>query len=478
MTNVSKTYFAFLLVFLAGSIAYNVYYYYPLNPESDTWGYLSVASGIIQEGHFSNLIDPIDVYYHPFPVMPIATSMLSSVTGLDLVVAVFVFPGVLVLLQPLLVFLLSRRIFGNSEAAILSALVLVTEATVVTGINNVQGTYPAISLSLLVLIMLFRDPPSRVNAILAFVFFFVLAAAHGAVALVLFVLIAYLVLTVRKVYRGMLMLLGVIFCGYLTTTALISPFISRALILFNPLFTFTSGPSYLPPLYALGSSGMLFVWWGLPASLGLFSLLVLRRDRVNVWSLAGLSLLGLSYIGNVLSPDLSLDRYGGIPAWVILAVSGGKVLTILARTRRRLLILTLITVFVCFSAVIDPLLSPQYGFATSLRLPPTNQDRIALDLVNRYVPNTAVVVSDYYSLGYLTFIRYQSGDLSDAGIYHHRVETITTMTPKTNVVLLVRWGYTGMVPTSPSCTGLVATLTNQKVNIIYNNSCDILETHP
>jgi hypothetical protein len=479
MINVSKTYTAFLLVFLAGSIAYNVYYYYPLNLGIDKWGYLSVASGIIQEGHFSNVMQPrfFSQYFHPFPVMSIASSMLSSATGLDLVVALFVFPGVLVLLQPFLVFLLSRRVFCNSEAAALSAFVLVTESRVLSGINVPDAMYTAVSLSLLVLITLFLRPARRANTIVAFVLFLILVATHGAVALVSLILIAYLILTMRKSYSRMIPTFAVILCGYLTIAALLNEMVSRASLILKFLLTFTFQSSYLPELYSPGSNGMLFIWWGLPASLCLFSLLVRRRDQASVWAVAGVSLLVFSFIGNVLDPMVALDRYGGIPAWVILAVSGGKVLSTLARTRRRLLILTLVMVLVCFSAVINPVLSPQYGFAASLRLPTTNQDRVALDLVNRYVPNTTIVVSDMYSMAYLTFIRYRSGVLSYAGIYQYRVEGITAMTPKPNEVLLVRWGYTALAPAGVSCTGLVSTLANQNVNIIYNNSCDILETH-
>ena len=67
MKNVSRNYFLLLSIFLAASVAYNVFYYYPLDLGIDSWGYLSVSSAIVQTGAYTNTVQPTSRITGLFP---------------------------------------------------------------------------------------------------------------------------------------------------------------------------------------------------------------------------------------------------------------------------------------------------------------------------------------------------------------------------------------------------------------------------
>jgi len=488
--NVSKVYVAFLAVFLAASIGYNVFYYYPLIIGPDPMGYLSVASAIIQTGHFSDVIQPTDKYYFPFPVMSIAPSILCAVSGLDLQLSLLFFPGSLILLQPLLVFLVSRLVFDDAEAAALSAFIVVTESTVTQWVNAPIAQSTAISLLLLLLIVFFRRVRSRGYTVVAFVVFVILVALHGAVGLVSIVLITYLIIRKRSSYRGMIRPLVSIFLGYLIITGAIDAMVYRARWNLENLLEFIFTPTLRTgsELYGAGSNGVIFIWWGLPVSLALFCILAKRTRQESPWAYAGLGLLALSFAVNVIAPNLAIDRYGGLTAWLILAVPGGKALSALTRNSRQLLVLMPIMLLVCLSGVVNPSLSPQYGYqGYQGLLPTTKADRTALDWVDSH--NITSVIGDSWSMRYLTFTRYQSGVLSNHGIkilssdnIQRLFQAIIYSTRGPNDALFVRWSDTFLTRDGGQpCLGLTSVLANQQrdqiVNIIYNNSCDVLEAN-
>ena len=155
-----KTYIMLLTTFLTASIAYNVFFYFPIlsSPQGiDAWGYIAVAAAITRTGHFSNIAQPTDVYYTPFPVMSIAPAILSSMTGLSLQSSVLIFPGSLILLQPLLVFLVARVVYENPEAAAISGLIVVAESLLIQIMASPLAESVAISLFLLVLVTVLQN---------------------------------------------------------------------------------------------------------------------------------------------------------------------------------------------------------------------------------------------------------------------------------------------------------------------------------
>ena len=183
--NVSKTYIELMSFVIAASIVYNVYYYYPLvggNP--DALSSLAVASGILHSGHFSSFTQPIDVYYLPMPAMAIAPSILSLVSGLDLELAMLIFPGSLILLQPLLIFLLTRMLVDDSEAAVLSSLVVVIEATVTRFMNQPFAQAVATSMLLVVLVALVGLGRFKSYIAIAIIAFAALVLLHGGEAVI------------------------------------------------------------------------------------------------------------------------------------------------------------------------------------------------------------------------------------------------------------------------------------------------------
>ena len=484
--NVSKPYVALLTVFAVGAIGYGAFRYYPAVIGIDPYGYLSVASAITQTGHYSDVIltsSPIASYYSPFPVMSIASSILSSVSGIDLQLSLLVFPGGLILLQPLLVFLVSRSVMNDAEAAVFSAFIVATEPAVIRSINSPIAESAAMSALLLVLIALFGRVKTRTRGVVAMVIFLIAVAIHGAVGLVAIVLIPFLVIWGKRSHdRGMIIILVLIFLVYITIAAVAERLLVNAeWIWTQAILKFISAPALLTGgnVYGTGSSGLIFIWWGLPASLALLSILVLRRKEANPWAYAGLGLLGLSFAINLIAPDLVVDRYGGLAAWLVLAVAGGKALTALTRTSRQLIAVVPVILLVCLSCVVAPTVSPQYADAGYLQvLPTTGPDRTALGWVEGHVIGD--VTTDSYSWAYLIFSRYASGVFSMRGIIQfYRADPI----PGPHEALFVRWSnpFTVRGPDG-HCHGLISELANkqakQTLNILYSNSCDLLEQSP
>lgn len=479
--NGSKVYVAFLAVFLAASIGYNVYFYYPLVTRIDSCRYLSVASAIVQRGHYSDIIQPTDSYYFPFPVMSIAPSVLSSVTGLNLELSLLLFPGSLIVLQPLLVFLLSRLVFHDVNAAALSAMIVVAESAVISMISGPLAQSTAISLLLLFLMLLFSGVRSRAHTITAFVIFLMLTAIHGAVGLVSAVLVTFLIVRERSSYRRLILPLVVIYLGYITITEAIDSVARNAQISVESILEWIFTPTLRTgsELYGPGSNGLIFIWWGLPVSLALFSILVQRCKQNGSWAYAGLGLLGLSFAVNLVAPSLVMDRYGGLTAWLILAMTGGKALRTLVRNSRQLLMLAPVILLVCVSAIVDPSLSPQYGFYQGYRgyLPTTKFDRTALDWANGHVAR--IVFADSASAYYLILSRYRSGTFNQRGVVPCLPQDMPRVLgpndarfvrPNTLITDGDGQVYQSSVPTWISQG-------NQITNIVYHNSRDILETN-
>ena len=479
MINVSKVHIAFLAVLLAASIGYNMFLYYSLLTGVDTWAHLSVASAIVQRGHYSDVIKPTDRYYIPFPIVSIATSILSSVTGLNLELSLLLFPGSLIALQPLLVFLLSRLVFDDVEAAALSAFIVVTESTVTQMIGMPVPQPIAISLLLLFLILIFRRDRSRNHVATAFVLFLTLTAMHGAVGLVCIALVAFLMVLERSSHRRIILPLVVIYLGYVMITEVIDTMVRESKITVESILDWIFTPVLRTgsELYGTASNGLIFIWWGLPVSLALFSVLVQRRKRASSWVYAGLGLLGGSFVVNVIAPRLIIERYVGLAAWLILATTGGKALKTIAGTRRQLVALVPVMLLVCLSAIVDPALSPQHGFAQGYQspLPTTKLDRTALDWVNDYV--VRVIFADYVSAYYLIFSRYRSGTLNRDGIESSFPRDMPSV-PGPHYALFVRSSMfitpgNGVSSYDFSALNLQE---GQIINVLYHNGCDVLET--
>ena len=491
----SRKYFLCLLVFVAGSIAYNVYYYYPINIGIDSWGYLAVSSAIMKTGRFSDIIQPTSPYYSPFPVMSIAPAMLSSISGLGIVLSLLVFPGSLILMQPLLVFLLSRRIFSNAVAASISAFIVVTESAVTQWFNYPIAESTAISLFLLLLLLLISKPTSRTKILVTLVIFTILVALHGGVALVAIAFIVYLRLRRTELNMKNILPFLVIFLGYQVISATLDIVVFGLNDIGRTILQFFLAPS-IPRIQTLGGTlgGILFIWYGFAPALGLFSILIQHKERANIWIFAGLGLLGISFIANLVVPNLDLDRYLGLPAWLILAVSCGYTLRGLIRSSRHLLVLLPLILLVSFSAVVYPLLSPQFGYGPPSLLPTSAADRAGLQVSNTYAAENARITADPYSAQYLAFAGYQSSTLTsltrqgDYSIYAMPFKYsgiiymvpfssyATELRPEHGSYVFLRWSDTTTTQETFPCRGVASYVANDTVNIVYNNSCDILAT--
>jgi hypothetical protein len=237
------------------------------------------------------------------------------------------------------------------------------------------------------------------------------------------------------------------------------------------------------PLYGSGTFGLVFLWWGLPASLVILYVLVHGRRQAQVtWAYAGLGLLALSFGVSLVAPNLIMDRYGGLTAWLLLSVPAGYALSRLTKTRRQLLILVPMIMLVCLSTMTSPVTSPQsadqwyHGL-----LPTTEKDNAALDWVNFHA--TENVLADSVARKYLVFSRYQSGFLSLRGTAKLTGIIVQPTTPPPWVALFVRCSNTFIACDARDiCRTSGSPIANdpreQVVNVLYYNGCDVLEAMP
>ncbi|MGA8856925.1 MAG: hypothetical protein WB643_07145 [Candidatus Bathyarchaeia archaeon] len=498
-SNESGAYLVMLTTFLVASVAYNVSAFYQIPLAVDPWTNISVAAAILRTGHFSAAITSesasgLNPYYSLFPAMSIASATLSSVTGLDLPISFIIFPGCIILLQPLLVFVLARAVYGSPVAAVFSAFVVLTESAVTQWITTPLAESVALSMVLLLLVVLLGRRQSRSHVVLQLAIFSAVSILHGAIALLSMVLLPLLLGWRRSRSMTIIATFLMIFLAYLVSTLLILRIIDSLAVIESRILGFFVGSEassqglggVKSALYGAGTPGVVFVWWGLPVALALFSILILGRKGASSWTYVGLGTLGLSYILNVLAPNLVADRYGGAAGWLVLAVAAGKPLATLTRNPRRLLLITPIIFLVCFSAVANPLLSPQYGYLAHNYhwspsyngVPLTESDTIALNWVHTH-PATDVI-SDEYASNYLVFLQFQSGIYSHSGILSS-VYALTTPRPRSNQAIFVRW-WNLQPNVGQVCPGLISALarqqTSQIVNIVYYNNCDVLEMNP
>lgn len=478
---VSSRYIAVATLVVGAAVGLTYFYYYPFDAGIDSWGYIAVASGISQTGHFTSFAQPdwpTSSYYFPFPIMSIVASVVSTVTSLSLPVSLVIFPGALIILQPVVVYLLALRISGDRRASAFAAIILVTESAMVELIHSPMAESVALSTMFMVMLMLADWTHSRSRIIIAFALYFTTAVLHALVAIVCLVMLPYLIFRRNRSRMPTILPLSSILVGYLVISGASLPVASSIGLIFLEVIAFLAGQPFRAgaPIFPPGTSGIFFIWWGLPAALALCAVLIRKVGQARKWAMLGLAILGLSFGLNLTAPDLDFSRYGGLIAWMVLAVCGGITMKSLIRTPRQLLLVAPLISLVCVSALISPTLSPQFGFIrlSQTEAPTTTTDRIALDWVNTHL-GSSVLIGDVNSAAYSVFSGYQAGHFSITQIVGTR--TVLSSYPigqHPDRVLFVRWPDIGTNSTHPSCALIGPFVSERKFNVIYNNGCGVL----
>jgi hypothetical protein len=335
----------------------------------------------------------------------------------------------------------------------------------------------ALSMMFMVMLILCYGTQSGARKIIAFAIFLVTAALHALVASVGLVLLWYLIFKRNQSQTRTILPLSMMLVGYLAITGAVVTVATASYLSFQLVIDFLAEPSFPSGLqvFPTGTSGIFFVWWGLPVALALCSIFIRKIEQARDWAISGLALLGLSFAVNLVAPDLDSARYGGLIAWITLAVGGGTTMKSLTRTSRQLLILAPLISLVCLSAVISPTLSPQFGFVQLLPAPTTATDRIALDWANMHLGRNQVIVADASSASYSIFSQYRAGRFSIDSVKYLRSADLLgyQISRHPGHLLYVRWSNTEP-NTGQSCAGTGSFLSQHQVNIIYSNQCDVL----
>jgi hypothetical protein len=456
-------YSIFAVSTLAVSVAYSVFFFYPLIAGVDAWGNLALSSFITQTGHLTNAYFLIDPYYRAFPVMAIAASGFSLVSGVPLQPSYLIFPADLIVLQPLIAFLVAKKLFaGNRIAAMLSAFAVVLEPSIIQWMNEPIAESVAISMLLLsVLVLLLpRQSASKIAAILML---FLVIALHGSVAIIGVGLLLLLSRFYHQIARRFVSFVALMFFGYLLVSATIAR-ITTGLIGY---LSFILGTRPLPVSAQIypASYGILFLWWGFPPAIAIAAILLLRRDKFLVWfSIAGISLLGLSFVVNVVAPSQGVDRYLGLGAWIDLAIVSGSSFSqgVTNIPTKWVLFIPLVFV-VSLSAFLTPSLSPQVGLGYAQNAPTNFVDRTGLTWLGRN-SGPMYTLSDVFSTSYLLYTR---GSTQAAGLDLNFVTVPSPSTLSSGYVAFVRVNDFGLT----DCRALGQFL---HLELVYSNGCDVV----
>lgn len=469
-SEVSKSYTALLLTFLTTSIAFTAFRYFALDIGIDSWGYAATGSIIAQNGHYG-VPQPTDPYYWPFPVMTIASSMLSGVAGIALPVSLFVFPGSLIALQPALVFLVANKLFRSQSAGALAGLIAVMEPTILEWVNAPIAESVAFSLFLLIILLLFPRRVGRKDYPVILLLFLTLVALHGGVAIIVCAILVLFVLRYAPMSRGRLIPAFVtVLVGYFIVS-LVFDRLSGAIITDLLILLGLKSSGIALSLFSSGGGAIVYVWWGLPA--GLCMAYLLFRKRYRFLALLALGLLGLSFLASILSPSLDVDRYGGLGAWVIIAIMGGGMLNSISGRRQSAVIAALVFL-VSFSAVVTPTLSPEFGFGGPNLQPTTSVDRTAIVWLSDGTAGTnAVVHMDTFGAAYYSFLRYSSGYqyLTPPPVSYVATLMRNLSLPSPSVVF-IRWADASVAPVAVPGPFDCSTMQVCRANIVYSNTWD------
>ncbi|RLI65769.1 MAG: hypothetical protein DRO67_02220 [Candidatus Asgardarchaeum californiense] len=362
----------------------SIYLIYPPSLGNDTWRDLIYAYEITVSGRVRY------TYHSPYPIsfLSLIYSLISIVSGIELrwTTALYGFLYQFCLL--ISVFMLTRRLFHNDKAALLSTLIISISPNLMLW---VYGPIPQIhALLLLTLLLLINVTTTNVDGVYMITTIFLLIAqiiTHVVVALQTLTVFVGLYLLSKMLnykyeeqgtFRTMLLCFLVSFTYwlmmYIIEYLLYGP-IRNIYTLLVELFTekavskaYSTSPATPPYVLFLVYSYfyiipiLTFVTW----------LTYDSREKtdgsggkttvyIETFFITSISFTSLGFLGNLFMPHLYLDRYLGIGAYILMGIlSGYGLLKLSCKGKLGISLTVVVLVLIIASATVSGVFSPDY----------------------------------------------------------------------------------------------------------------------
>lgn len=360
------------------------YFLFPPSLGNDTWRDIIRATETLKSGH----IPPQTHMAYPIPIVSLTYSLLSLVTNIDIKWAT-AFIGLEYLLIILLsTLLLSRRFIkpkstapGNtfSNAYLLALLIAVNPLIVAWSLEPISQAY-AIIFALSILLLISFQKYSQSAYIAATLLSVAMVLSHGGVTLWFIAFLSFWLLfsfssekqgdDAPRLTGKVLRTVVVITLVYWVYTTVMEILVSASQNTWSLLFDLITGTvsrvegiaapspwynvvlsysvSYITPVFAL-------IGWCVCREVS-----CMRKDLADTIFLVGVTSLALGFVGNALNPALTLDRYVGLPAIVILTVLANLGLhAMYTRGRLGKIFVSLIIATLVFGIVFGGLYTPE-----------------------------------------------------------------------------------------------------------------------
>lgn len=394
----------------------------------DPWRDFYNANLIIKNGALLREKFAFEMYYKPFPLVPIFISSLSLISGLPLDIAHISSVGLVEALGLLPVYLITYWILDNKQASYLSAwFYAICPPIVMYGFTVIPQSL-GLTLYLIVLMLIFKSFISgmnKKNSILILIFTSFIVITHGGVALITVLTIAAFAIflgvfwQISESHDIMFINRILCMCTLLILTywkcahsELLNRVINPILDLNKLLIEFITGTGtqehlHLIPLKYYEKLFYYVFWETLPIALsvgGIFlgPIIFKNNKRMRLiflfTSYFGLLMIFFTRASYLLSPNLVTDRYIGLEAYALLSIGNGIVLYQLIKKCKKnylkVLMLLMLGSFI-LSTVLNPSLTQDVN-PIEYRYIVTSSEKMALSNIVPLTPKQTIIITDMY----------------------------------------------------------------------------------
>jgi len=379
-------------------------------------------------------------YYRPFPVFHLLAVILIKTASVNIYRLFMLLGFVYMLVIIVLIYIISKHIFKNYYAALLSAysalyMYLISRWSLAPIPQFLASIY-----SLLLLLLFVFHKGSK--PLLIIFLMLILTATHAGVALM-----TLIILTIKelvsllfthnmrgifnlskefKKFRKLYIILFLVFITYITYTYIFIFKLKYVLSNILDVFPLPQGYHFLTT-YSQGNTVAGALMASLPLTLPIiFSWLVsltFRQNKIFTLFLTGSSIVTIAIILNVLVPSIVADRYVGLSGYLILILLYGGVILLKQPKIIRITIAVLIMLYF-LSSILSGSLIPKFNplnvrspYSMYISTPLTYQDVATIKFVVDYYDNDTIVFSDWevaYALVYNdVLVHYKSTRIGD-----------------------------------------------------------------